>query len=115
MLDYWQGFPECLFCTPFLMDILNMCYMYFGDLMDQVFFCLSYITLSKMWHMLQKHQEWRLFCLENVAYTAQGLKTSSKPTSEPDTKYTVPDEHCLAVFAKDHIHSAIRSNQASYP
>lgn len=79
------------------------------------FFCLSYITLSKIWYMLQKHQEWRLFSLENVAYTAQGLKTSSKPTSEPDTKCTVPDVHCLAVFAKDHIRSAIRSNQASYP
>lgn len=38
MLDYWQGFLECLFCTPFLMDIVKMCYMYFGDLMDQGFF-----------------------------------------------------------------------------
>lgn len=90
--------------------ILKICYTYFGEQRDQGFFHLSCFALSKIWYMLQKHQGWRLFSLENVVYAAQGLRTSSKPNSEP----TASVVSCLIVFAKDHIRSAIKSSRAYY-
>lgn len=71
----------------FFMDYIKGVLYMFWEVDESKFFHMSYVTLSKIWSTLRKHQEQGLFSLEDIAYAAQGLRTSSKPKAEPDSMF----------------------------